>query len=66
MGLKRSRSKDGNKSSKQSRAKDSGGSSPSFGGLAIDDLSLRLLCDPWVTTTSTFPFPLPLDPNDFE
>ena len=47
MGSKRSHSKDGNKSSKQSRAKDSGGSSLSSGGLAIDDLPLRPLCDPW-------------------
>ena len=35
---------------------------PSSGGLTIDDFPLRPLCDPWVTTTSTFPFPLPLDP----
>ena len=28
----------------------------------VDDLPLRPLYDPWITTTSPFPFPLPLDP----
>ena len=28
----------------------------------VDDSPLRPLCNPWVTTTSHFPFPLPLNP----
>ena len=28
----------------------------------VDDSLLRPLCNPWVTTTLHFPFPLPLDP----
>ena len=62
MGSKRSRSKGGSKSSKQLQTKDSGDSLLSSGGLVVDDSTLRPLCDPWVTATSPFPFPLPLDP----
>nr|POE78302.1 hypothetical protein CFP56_64506 [Quercus suber] len=62
MGSKRSRSKGGSKSSKRLQTKDSGDSSPLSGGLVVDDSPLRPLCDPWVTTTLSFPFPLPLDP----
>nr|POE80492.1 hypothetical protein CFP56_25205 [Quercus suber] len=58
MGSKWSHSKGGNKSSKWSQTKDNGGSLSS----AVDDSPLRPLCDPWVTTTSPFPFPLLLDP----
>ena len=63
MGSKRSRTKGGSKSSKWSQIKDSGGSSLSSSGLIVDDSLLKLLCDPWVTTTLPFPFPLPLDPT---
>nr|POE91664.1 hypothetical protein CFP56_18614 [Quercus suber] len=62
MGSKQLRFKGGSKSSKRSQTKDNGDSLPSFGGSVVDDSSLRLLCDPWVTKTSPFPFPLPLDP----
>ena len=63
MGSKRLRTKGGSKSSKWSQIKDSGGSSLSSGGLIVDYSPLRLLCNPWVTTTLPFPFPLPLDPT---
>ena len=62
MSSKRSHSKGGSKSSKQSYVKDSGDSSPSSGGSVVDDSPLTPLYDPWVTATSPFPFPLLLDP----
>lgn len=62
MGSKRSRSKGDSKSSKRLQAKDSGDSLLSSGASVVDDSLLRLLCDPWVTATLSFPFLLPLDP----